>query len=448
MFKGNQKVSLNLNNTSDVDELDEIKLMQRGRMLCSMQAWWLIWGYQNYPASTPSAKLIKAKLPYVVEDLAKDSKTCDMAIYFARPNNDEMQDLKYTDFFTKYDYKPKPPKYAENNCYEIIVHNKPMYIYETRSKHIVRMGGVPFGAGEIFWLRLLLYKRAAYNYLELRTVENHVCVTFQEAALRLKYTEESAVSESMFIECIIDSSPHELRMLFTNMTLQGFPTLHIYNNPELRRHMCSDFFENNGGNIELAENQMLLQLAKFFKLQATTSLSVYGLPEPKEQATELQLEQILYDSKVQKQLAETLINNHPLTDEMTVLFNDIKAALDNSNNEPFIAILQGIAGAGKSTFVKYVMAYVRSRGYVAKGCASTGLAASVYDDFSTAHSLFAIPVIEDEEDFDQEGDLKCSLDLHKYDQRRDLLNAMKLSDYENLINVFDSYFGSIVDLER
>ena len=29
-----------------------------------------------------------------------------------------------------------------------------------------------------------------------------------------------------------------------------------------------------------------------------------------------------------------------------------------------------------------------------------------------------------------------------------ILNEMKLSDYENLINVFDSYFGSIIDLER
>jgi hypothetical protein len=80
----------------------------------------------------------------------------------------------------------------------------------------------------------------------------------------------------------------------------------------------------------------------------------------------------------------------------------------------------------------FVMAYVRSLGLVAKGCASTGLAASVYDDFSTAHSLFAIPVIEDEEDFDQERDMQCNLHLKKYEERRELLDAMRFCAWDEV----------------
>lgn len=47
LYKGNKKVSMMLNNTGDVDKEDEIKLLQRGRMLCSMQAWFILWGYQR-----------------------------------------------------------------------------------------------------------------------------------------------------------------------------------------------------------------------------------------------------------------------------------------------------------------------------------------------------------------------------------------------------------------
>lgn len=45
------------------------------------------------------------------------------------------------------------------------------------------------------------------------------------------------------------------------------------------------------------------------------------------------------------------------------------------------------------------MAYVRAQDLIAVGCASTALAATVYDDFMTTHSLFGIPVLE-EDDYD------------------------------------------------
>jgi hypothetical protein len=46
---------------------------------------------------------------------------------------------------------------------------------------------------------------------------------------------------------------------------------------------------------------------------------------------------------------------------------------------------------------------------IIKGCAATGLAAQVYGDldFDTAHSLFNIPVIEDEEEFDHINQIRC-----------------------------------------
>jgi hypothetical protein len=438
LFKGNQKVSLCLNNTADVDPRDEIKLMQRGRMLCAMQAWWFIWGYQNYPASRPSAKLIKVKMPAQVTDLAVIGKVCDMALYFARPRVDEMQYLTYTQFFSKFDYALEPPNYATvdgAHNYQVVLHKKTYHVYQTAAKHIVRMGMVPIGAGEIFWLRVLLYWLPAYSYQEIKTVGDVVCKSFQEAAHLRRFTHDQQTATEIYLEAVVDCTPHQLRVLFTNLTLQGFPTLHIYNNPDLCYKMYQDYQDRHNSNRNLAVNEMLLQLSQLFKHATVKRLSEFGLPEPEAQDTELQIERLTYTVDAQLQLAAELVVANPLTDEMQILFDDLVAAVRKHGTEeqpPFTAILQGVAGSGKTTFVKYLMATVRAMGYVAKGCASTGLAASVYDDFTTAHALFAIPVIDDDEDFDQEGDLQCRLDQPKYEERRELLNAMRVCAWDEI----------------
>ena len=82
--------------------------------------------------------------------------------------------------------------------------------------------------------------------------------------------------------------------------------------------------------------------------------------------------------------------------------------------------MQGVGGAGKSTLANKIMAYARSQGLIAVGCASTGLAATIYDDFSTAHSLFCYPVVEDDEK-DESEPATCQFELNP--ERLELMNA-------------------------
>jgi ATP-dependent DNA helicase PIF1 len=116
---------------------------------------------------------------------------------------------------------------------------------------------------------------------------------------------------------------------------------------------------------------------------------------------------------------------------MQQLFDAIDAALKDENST-FLGLLQGRAGSGKSTFAKYLAAYCRSLGKICLGCASTGLASNVYDDFTTAHSLFAIPVIDDAEEYDQENDIECKLHLPAYEQRAELIKAAKLIIWDEI----------------
>jgi hypothetical protein len=51
-------------------------------MLTSMNAMWRIFGYQTYPAPTPSVWLIKAKLPSEVNMWIQEGKLTDVYVLF------------------------------------------------------------------------------------------------------------------------------------------------------------------------------------------------------------------------------------------------------------------------------------------------------------------------------------------------------------------------------
>jgi hypothetical protein len=55
-----------------------------------------------------------------------------------------------------------------------------------------------------------------------------------------------------------------------------------------------------------------------------------------------------------------------------------------------------------------VIAYVRSTGHIALGCASTNLAAINFKDFTSFHFCFELPVLEDYE-IEEGIRLKCQL---------------------------------------
>eukprot|EP01034_Spumella_vulgaris_P004718 gene4718-6027_t len=119
--------------------------------------------------------------------------------------------------------------------------------------------------------------------------------------------------------------------------------------------------------------------------------------------TELEQEKLKYQPAQQMELLTQLQTEVPNTEEQQNLYEEIC----------------GQAGCGKSTFAKKLMAFARSEGLIAKGCSSTGLSCQVYDDFSTAHSLFAIPVNEEDE---QDCDHDASIVSTMKPERKELLS--------------------------
>jgi len=105
LFKGNKKVSVDLSAaTSDLHPDDEISHYIRGRLLCSMDAVWRIFGYQTYPASFPSCEEIKIKTPEHLMHIEHEQQLCDLSAYLSA-----FEGLKYTEFCKYWDYSCKLP---------------------------------------------------------------------------------------------------------------------------------------------------------------------------------------------------------------------------------------------------------------------------------------------------------------------------------------------------
>ena len=214
-------------------------------------------GYHTYPTPNPSVRVIKVKSESEMNKLIADNKVCDLQIYFNRPSN--LKNLTYTLFFQKYTYSNKRPRQltnrsiaSNNDYYEINISyiNKPYYIYTRNetNKNITRMEMVPLTIGEKWYLRLILYKTPVISFKDARTVDGITYATFQLAALARKLVEDENEAITAFQWAISFSTPAELRTLFVIMTMQGFPTLIIYENNELKIKLMEDYLINCENN--------------------------------------------------------------------------------------------------------------------------------------------------------------------------------------------------------
>ena len=442
LFKGNKKLKVEFDNTSDLHEKDEIGHYIRGRVITSMDVMWRIYGFQTYPASSPSIRLIKAKMPEHVNILKKEGKMCDLEIYFRRPIC--LRYLKYTEFYNLYDYGHNYPKRYKkqlginvfdnmsksNNVFNItnICHdvydsrNKQFYIYKrlNPNRSITRMGMNYFYMGEIYYLRLLLLHVPCYSFENLLEYEGIKYKSFQQSALARNLIENDNIGYECFKETAFFSTPSERRNLFVLLTLNGYVTITIYEDENMRKLLYEDYYydvqKETYHNIEYSNNKLLEELQIVFE-ETNNCLTDFGLPKPKSTKTELDRMKLKYNIEEELNNFNILNQNIPNTIEQNEFLNDVYKYIDIQDTK--IIFLQGEAGSGKSTVAKKIIHYTRSKGKIVLGCASTALAAQVYDDFDTFHGLFKYPVIDNLEDIDMLDDV--IIKMENFPERKELI---------------------------
>jgi hypothetical protein len=162
-----------------------------------------------------------------------------------------------------------------------------------------------------------------------------------------------------------------------------------------------------------------------------TTLTAYAFPEPMDYNSELEREHLKYPCDEQSILLHQLMTDCPNNEGQEEVYQTIIDAIDNLDygTSPKFFI-QGQGGCGKTTLARKIMAYARSRGNIALGCASTALAATNYDDFTTAHSLFCFPVFEEDE-IDESEPPRCQMEANP--ERKELLDAARVIIWDEMI---------------
>ena len=484
LFKGAKKERFRLTNAEDIADDDEINLHIRAQVISSMDSMWRVMGYETYPATTPSVILVHAQLPQQMDKFVSEKKVTDLYVYFNRPkvirtgpdeplpvehNGKSMDDLNFLEFFTIYCYsrtlrRTMRKKHTDEGrlWWQLTMPNGVVIFVTKRQRPdqcIVRMNMLYSSAGEVYYLRLLLNHYPARSFKELLLIPTTDSAaidddnndnafepvdTYQEACMHCGLLNDLKEALMCFEHSMITSTPPQLRNLFIIQTIQGFPTIDIYNDPVKRRAMSLDYIlrHNQGDNCPLATNDLLTDLSERMKAE-NKELSDYGLPEPENVKTELELERMKYDPAFQAQLLRQLNESTPNNPEQVEIFNYIATALDNVKQNPLQSVyifINGPAGSGKSTLSQKVMAYARSTGHIALGCASTNLAATNFKDFTSFHFCFGLPVLED---YEIEEGIRLKCQLKDKPGRDELIKAATLILCDEFANLDEECFDAV-----
>jgi len=196
--------------------------------------------------------------------------------------------------------------------------------------------------------------------------------------------------------------------LFATLNTNGFPTLGIWYNDGLKRELLRDWLENGRESFTLrqAENSFFQELKHRLIAEGKT-LDMYGFPSPAGNTSEIERERLLYDSEGQLQIFNRLSEYTPNNIDQENIFNTCMDSIGLGRRK--CIFIDGPGGTGKTTVIKKIIAKARAQGKILKICASTTLAATLYENATTAHSLFKYPV-EDDNDKDSEEPTRCNLE--------------------------------------
>ena len=149
----------------------------------------------------------------------------------------------------------------------------------------------------------------------------------------------------------------------------------------------------------------------------------YGLPEPKDVDSEVDIETRRYDNALQLEIFQTLNDKFPNNNEQQAVMDRVQDALATDGSTLFIFV-QGLAGTGKSNLGRKILAFGRANGYLSFALASTALVATLYENGWTAHSFFKVEVRDDldEDDAENRPAVRCRIPR----ERQALLDETRL----------------------
>jgi hypothetical protein len=248
---------------------------------------------------------------------------------------------------------------------------------------------------------LLTTIRGPPSFATLRTVDGVLHRDYKSACVARGLLESDEEWHRTMEEAAVFQTGNQLRLLFVCILLNCHPgdPLQLWNEHHL--HLsddCSHLLITKYG-IENPSDEQIKSLALCFirdLLQKHSSdLDEHHLPLPIHEfqpvrtlAERLIHEQRNFDIPLLRE--RVLRDSATLNAEQRIAYNEICEAVDAGNGGMFF--LDGFGGTGKTFVIILTLAKIRSEGRIALTVASSGIAATLPDGGTTAHSRFKIPI--------------------------------------------------------
>ena len=266
---------------------------------------------------------------------------------------------------------------------------------------IGRMYYVHPTAGELYYLRMLLViVKGAKNYADIRTFENKVYDTFQEACEARGLLEGDHEWILLFDEAIISASAYQLRQLFVTVVLfclvsnvrSLFDKYWLYFTDDIHRRLKNAL--GNPNYIVPHEQLMNLLIQNLTQVFANSggNINDYNLPKPTVHSVTISDNRLINDELDPEPLmlsmhASSLISQLN-TDQRTIFDTITKRVL---SGDPGFFFVCGHGGTGKTFLWNAIIASLRSEKKIVLAVASSGVASLLLPKGRTAHSRFKIP---------------------------------------------------------
>jgi hypothetical protein len=305
------------------------------------------------------------------------------------------------------------------------------YIYR-RQKHdvkITRLQAVDLSRGELWYLRLILFHATPRSFDEAKTVTNpdgtttqHA--TYQAAARAMGLLQDMNEAIYCLHEAVENMEEGEnLRLMFCVLLREGWPVSEVLTLTDITHTAYEDFsriaaalesdYLEQCATPHLARNSLLEYIHDYISKNSTKRMRDFGLPEPENAKTELQMERLLYnDPQVRAKLHAKFEKQQ---ETWTAEFHAALAMIMDVRKRGggFCAIF-GAGGTGKTYLTTGLADCMRSQGEIVRIAAPTGLAATLYDGGVTMHELFKLLIT-------QEADDEHGSTVDKHPQRQELL---------------------------
>ncbi|UYV73502.1 hypothetical protein LAZ67_10003841 [Cordylochernes scorpioides] len=378
---------------------NEIKTYLNSRYVCAPESMYRIFGFDLY---SKSHKI--ERLPVHLEDMHSlvFEEQDDILEVINKPNNKKSMLTAYFDLNIN---DPEARNYTYAQIPEHYIYNKKERKYHKRSrggqKVISRIYPVSISDSELFYLRtLLLHRKGATSYEDLKKIRNYIYPDFKSAAIALNLVNDDMMWDKTINEATESKMPYQIRQLFAMICVfhsELKNPLYLWN--KYKEFMTEDFVHRNINNYE---NQALLDIESFFKAHGKTCAN-YNLPVPFAQ-DEIIME---YNQEEERILGNAYISN--LNSQQKKIFDIVINSVENNAENQRLFCVDGPAGTGKTFLFQTLMCFLRGAGKIVLPCASTGIAATLLKGGRTYHSLFKLPIPLNETsiaNFDKDSNLK------------------------------------------